>query len=203
MNRADVAIVGDIHGNSDALANMLSQLESWEGELVFVGDYVNRGPDSNGVIEMLSKLANERPGTHFIAGNHDVALLRAVRQGDVTELLGMGGVDTIFSYLDAPRKDVSSEFVAAFPDSHIHFLEGLQECYAETAGLLVTHGPNYSRTTIRADLSGRYHVYGHRPTPMPFPWIGPDGAGIDTGCGTFREGRLTCLFWPRLSYIQT
>ena len=62
-------IVGDIHGMLKPLELTLEAVKAADSAavLVFVGDYVNRGPDSRGVIELLRKL----PGAHFVRGNHD------------------------------------------------------------------------------------------------------------------------------------
>ena len=43
--------------------------------MVFLGDYVDRGPDSRAVLELLTHLQRSRPNTHFICGNHDFALM--------------------------------------------------------------------------------------------------------------------------------
>ena len=62
-------IIGDIHGMLRPLQTVLAEVnrrDPW-AHLLFVGDYVNRGPDSNGVIELLLTLKN----AHFIRGNHD------------------------------------------------------------------------------------------------------------------------------------
>src|SRR5437764_15415380 len=64
-------IIGDIHGMVRPLETLVSAIQSHDKDrqLIFVGDYVNRGPDSKSVIDLLLSLPADR--THFVRGNHD------------------------------------------------------------------------------------------------------------------------------------
>ena len=63
--------VGDIHGEREMLEELLAKLPLREGdELVFVGDYVDRGPDSRGVVDVLLGFQRRYPCT-FLCGNHE------------------------------------------------------------------------------------------------------------------------------------
>jgi serine/threonine protein phosphatase 1 len=95
--------VGDIHGNLPALRDLLGRLQPELGAgdtIVFLGDYIDRGPDSKGCVDAL--LAFERGAACevvFLLGNHEEWLLKA--HGDFTShswLLGMEAFDTIRSY---------------------------------------------------------------------------------------------------------
>ena len=67
--------VGDIHGESAKLDALLASLPLEEGDrFVFVGDYVDRGPDSRGVVDRLVDLAKRHPCT-FLCGNHESMFL--------------------------------------------------------------------------------------------------------------------------------
>src|SRR5712672_260276 len=66
-----VAIVGDVHGEIDLLKTMLARLDSMHRAVIFVGDYVNGGPDSAAVLEHLSRRkASDPERWRFLAGNH-------------------------------------------------------------------------------------------------------------------------------------
>lgn len=188
----EVAVIGDIHGNSAALRGMLHALSDWEGVLVFAGDYVNRGPDSAGVIQLLVDLSSKRPHTFFIAGNHDSSLRAAIHSGDVFPLLSMGGAPTIKSYVGVPRGNVAEQLRLSVPRAHIDFLDRLLPSFTH-GRLAVAHTPD---DPIFDKAGVQYRVYGHEPTQDRRPRIDSDFAAIDTGCGLSPEGRLTCLFWP-------
>jgi len=75
--------IGDIHGRSDLLAKLLAEIEAdalrREGAerrtLVFVGDYIDRGPDSSGVVELLLNGLPAGFDVHFLKGNHEAIML--------------------------------------------------------------------------------------------------------------------------------
>lgn len=188
----EVAVIGDIHGNSAALTGMLRLLNDWAGALVFTGDYVNRGPDAAGVIQLLVDLSVGRPDTFFIAGNHDVAFRDALASGRAFPLLSMGGATTIKSYVESPKGNVGEQLRDSVPRRHVQFFNGLVPWFMNDR-LAVAHGPN---DPIFDQAADRYRVYGHVPTADRRPKIGERSAAIDTGCGSSADGRLTCFFWP-------
>jgi hypothetical protein len=107
MASVDPAIyaVGDIHGYADLLDDLLQQIErdavQYAGrpiEVVFVGDYVDRGPDSRGVI---ARLRNWQPGfaLTFLKGNHEQLLAQAVMEPGLEFGPDMGQDETFASYL--------------------------------------------------------------------------------------------------------
>lgn len=194
----EVAVVGDIHGNPNALAGMLRLLNDWTGDLVFTGDYVNRGPDPAGVVQILVDLSATRPNTYFVAGNHDVALRAAIASANVFPLLAMGGAPTIKSYVQSPKGNVGEQLRTSVPPSHIEFLDDLRPWFMNE-GLVVAHDPN---DPIFLQAANRYRVHGHVPTADRRPDIGEFEAAIDTGCGSSFDGRLTCFFWPACAAKQ-
>lgn len=194
MSPRQMAFVGDIHGESRMLANLLAQMPfSRLDRVVFLGDYVNRGPSSSAVLEMLSQLS-ENPKCVFLQGNHDREFLAALDTGDLRRFLRIGGARTILSYLSYPvASDVYMQLLQAVPGTHIRFLRQLAHEY-EDDEVFATHD-------IRsAPVDGRLRVAGHIPVGTT-PRVDERTALIDTGCG-MPDGRLSALLWPSLSYLQ-
>ncbi|GAA1439277.1 metallophosphoesterase [Leifsonia poae] len=89
MNR-QVAFVGDVHGNVDALRSLWGQSEVSEASrVVFMGDYSNKGPDSAAVVAQLVEYSASRHAV--LRGNNELALLDALRTRSLTAFLKMGG----------------------------------------------------------------------------------------------------------------
>lgn len=194
---ATVAIVGDIHGNIQALRGMLQILRGRRTHLVFVGDYINRGPNSKEVIDTLIEIS-AAGDAFFISGNHDQEFLNFLQGGDLAQLLRMGGAATVRSYLpEFEGADLAQRFRSVVPPSHAQFLRALSSYYLSD-GLLVTHGPAAPLVTG----SFNFHVYGHRIQQDCQPRMDALTAAIDTGCGSLENGRLTALLWPSCSVLQ-
>ena len=195
MSAAQLAFVGDVHGEADYLSLMLSRVEEFDLErIVFLGDYVNRGSKSAQVVELLSQAGRSSRFT-FLRGNHEQILLRALDSGDLAELLSIGGAATIASYLQRPaHSNVLEEFRAAIPEAHMRFLRTLEDRY-EGEDVVASHMP----VGTRGDR--RYRISGHVPVGA-LPRIGRLSSSIDTGSG-LPGGRLTALLWPSRTYAQT
>ena len=89
--------VGDVHGESEALREMLAKMPVTPSDLViFLGDAINRGPDPFDCIEQI--LAFNRSRKVFIQGNHEEALLAYLEDGDISALTGMDAQATLDSY---------------------------------------------------------------------------------------------------------
>lgn len=112
--------IGDIHGNLEALSTLIDSLDLQEEDrLIFLGDYVDRGPDSRAVIDYLIAL-EKKYHCHFILGNHEEIMLQSI-DGDrrYIELWGqIGGNKTLMSY-DA---DDAYSFGRSVPATHLDFL---------------------------------------------------------------------------------
>jgi len=115
--------IGDIHGCSAALDAPLDAIAPGpEDVIVTLGDYINRGPNSRGVLDRLIRLSNQCRLIPLL-GNHDQMLLD-VRSGKhpLYWLLDIGGTTTLDSY--GPGRDLD-----LIPDEHYEFLEGCLDYY--------------------------------------------------------------------------
>lgn len=214
-----VYAIGDIHGMRGALDRLLAMitddLSGFQGEasLIFLGDYVDRGPDSRAVIDRL--IGGNLPGDRhiFLKGNHEEVMLQVMDGRDDREMgwLAFGGIETLDSYgIDrvAVRKagrGVGSALRAAVPDSHRLFLHHLQ-MEARVGDYLFVHAgirpgvpldeqADRDRIWIRETFlhseedHGAVVVHGHSISAEPV--VRANRIGIDTGC--FASGRLTAL----------
>jgi serine/threonine protein phosphatase 1 len=113
--------IGDIHGCSSMLDDLLAAVQPTRDDLlVFLGDYVDRGPDSKGVLDRLIKLRWSHRVV-FLRGNHELMMLRSRK--DVNELrmwCGVGGMQCLGSYGSAPGRMGNLTDV---PNEHWQFLE--------------------------------------------------------------------------------
>lgn len=162
--------VGDIHGNLPALADVLDQLrrELQPGDtVVFLGDYIDRGPDSKGCVDAILKFRSETDADVVpLIGNHEDWLLRTFHDHRRHSwLLGMEAFDTIRSYsaeAEAILRDATSRsaaavyseqeplpyevFFDAVPDAHLEFFRDLR-LYHRTDDCVCTHGGLDPRVT--------------------------------------------------------
>jgi serine/threonine protein phosphatase 1 len=197
----EFAFIGDVHGCLAELEEVVEYTLARTRRLIFLGDYVNRGHHSREVVDYLIRLnlSGDAECT-FLLGNHDEAFLNALTIGSIDTLLRMGGATTIASYVREPAGDIFSQLRQSVPDAHFHFFRDLAP-YMKADGVFAAHAPKPQQETEHA--WGRYQVYGHFPQRNGKPMITNAQAFIDTGCGTTEDGRLTCLFWPKLDWIQS
>jgi len=122
--------VGDIHGYADKLAELLDIVKPTEQDkVVFIGDYIDRGPDSRGVIEQLVAFKQEFPDTVFLRGNHEQMLINWVEQEDSSSremFLMNGGQATIDSY-GYGLEDISKEHMEFIWATQLYHLETVVE----------------------------------------------------------------------------
>lgn len=202
-------VIGDIHGCLGHLEAMMEHLSSIiepeEDALVFIGDYVDRGPDPKGVVEKILQIREQYPHVICIMGNHeDMFLTWATTGRDLDLYLYNGGGVTIRSY--------QQEGGFHLPPSHLSFLKSLH-LYYETDRYIFVHAglrPGVPLAEqdrfdllwirdefIRAKLDlGKVVVFGH--TPFRRPLVMEDKIGIDTGA--VFGGPLTCVELPTLEF---
>lgn len=142
-------VIGDIHGCSDELATLLEALPLEPSDrLIFLGDYVDRGPDSKGVVSTLIEW--KRKGDQeviFLKGNHeDMFLSYLGLPGNYGEMfLFNGGRETLASYGLSPRNGAPEETRSRIPQSHLEFFKGLKTYYLMEPFLCVHAGIHPSR----------------------------------------------------------
>lgn len=127
--------IGDIHGQSGALQALMNlQLFSKKDTLVFLGDYVDRGPDVKGVIDLLLEISN-RYKTVFLKGNHDIMMVNArTNQQHLSSWLVSGGTQTLGAYQIGEEPDWPQKI----PASHWAFLKNGKP-YFEQNDIIFVH----------------------------------------------------------------
>ncbi len=217
--------VGDLHGRKDLLDRMLGMIAA-DGRLskaprklvVFLGDYIDRGPDSKAVVETL---AGGPPPTSdwadfrwvCLCGNHESMLVRFLTDIDIggVWLSGSnGGMATLHSYIgDLPQpsglKTLQDLLNRHLPAEHRRFLSGLPTFHQEGGyffahagvrpGIPLEHQQRQDLLWIRGEFLGSAVDYGklvvHGHTITTTPEQKANRIGIDTGA--FFTGRLTAL----------
>lgn len=193
-----IAFIGDVHGLLEPLAKVVEQARGEAAAVVFLGDYVNRGPQSSQVLDYLVEIRHDLgPRAHFLLGHHDEAFLAAIDGGRIDLFLRMGGAATLSSY---PRRDAAGRALSLsqrVPARHVEFLRKLGRSFTGP-GCFAAHDPRDGEA-LPAETFG---VFGHRVLLTGTPEISESRALIDTGCGTLPDGRLTCFLWPDRSWFQ-
>lgn len=203
--------IGDVHGEIEKLDRLLgfiredARLRDAAHKIVFLGDLIDRGPDSRSVVERAKALCD---GGQAIAikGNHEELMLHAC---DKRESMGVywwaenGGDETILSYVRA--NGYADDFRDAIDPAHIAWLRDLPAMIRdEKRGLVFVHGgidpktfPNCTdevrmwtrsnkffdpgRWPARPELEGLVVVHGHTPTHDFKPHSNPRRINVDTG----------------------
>jgi serine/threonine protein phosphatase 1 len=189
--------VGDLHGCSDLLDQLLKEVAPEDrDQMVFLGDYVDRGPDGRGVIERLLELQRRWPQTVFLRGNHEQMFLDYLEDRQRLPFLINGGQTTLESY--------GGGKLPAIPDRHRDFLHSLPTRYERDDFIFVHAGlrpgipladqDEEDLLWIRGEFLdsdfdwGKTIVFGH--TPLERPFLAERRIGVDTGAVYGRA--LTC-----------
>jgi len=206
--------VGDIHGCLDKLERLMEVIDPVprSDTLVFLGDYIDRGPDSRGVVDFVLDLRKKHPRTACLMGNHEEMFLDFIRdQGNRELYFFNGGRATLRSYGLDPDGPVREE---DFPGIHLRFFKALLP-YCEWRDFIFVHAglrPGIPlekqdlkdllwirNTFIFGPLEGEQTVvFGH--TPFGRPYEASRRIGIDTGA--VFGGPLTCLELPAMTFHQ-
>ena len=203
--------IGDIHGSFDRLQDLMQKIpvDFANDTLVFIGDYIDRGPASVEVVEYLLDLKKRVPGIIFLKGNHEDMLEKYLDGTDRFTYLLNGGQNTLDSYLS--KTDRSGSF--PIPPDHMEFFKSLRLYYETEAYIFVHAGlrpkvPLASQETedllwIRDKFIyskynfGKPVVFGH--TPLEKPLVEPNKIGIDTGA--VYGNALTCVQLPDMLFF--
>jgi serine/threonine protein phosphatase 1 len=181
--------IGDIHGCHEQLQDLLRALEFRydSGTVVFLGDYVDRGPDSRAVVERVMG-GPAKAGWQWIAlkGNHEEMMVDALRSGRSSSMwLANGGAETYDSYGGKVHDSVVA-WMDSLPLIHIDPLRVFAHAGVEESAPLESQPPRtllWSRPT--AGQSGHYwgkHLcHGHTPAPEN-PATTGNRTNVDSGC---------------------
>jgi len=203
-------VIGDIHGCVDELCRLIGALPLASGDsLVFLGDYIDRGPDSAGVVSYLIALQSELREVNFVflKGNHEDMFLSylglAGQHGDM--FLINGGKATLASYGLAEAVAVERA-LTAIPENHLVFYKGLQKFYVMDSFLCVHAGIHPQKSLAEQTEEELFWIrnafiysphrlpytvlFGHTPQPTVLYDL-PYKIGLDTGL--VYGNMLTCL----------
>lgn len=206
--------VGDIHGSFEKLRDLMKILP-WNRDrgdlLLFIGDYVDRGPRSREVVQFLVDLKKGGGNFIFLKGNHEKMLLDFYTEHkDQMLYVANGGAETIASYVEGAigRK----AFI--LPEDHLEFLVTLK-LWHETEDYIFVHAglrdgiPLEEQSEedviwIREDFIyssydwNKRVIFGH--TALETPFVTPGKIGIDTGA--VYGNKLTAVELPGMRFYQ-
>jgi serine/threonine protein phosphatase 1 len=212
--------IGDVHGRADLLKALLLQIEvdcklypSRRSIVVLVGDYIDRGPASREVLDLLlgCEQTNE---TVYLKGNHDTFVHRFMNEPAVLDEWRLwGGLETLVSYGLKPsispdaleQKQLARQLARAIPERHLEFLDSLAPSF-NCGDFLFVHAGIRPGVPLRKQKEEdllwirdeflcheerfeKFVVHGH--TPVRTLDIRSNRINIDTGA--FATGRLTCV----------
>lgn len=213
--------IGDVHGRLDLLDELLGRIEADNAgrdparvTIVFLGDLIDRGPQSAQVVERLRRFHPAFAQTVFLMGNHEEVFLR-VLGGDLTILpdwLRFGGAECLQSYGIDPAElqlrkaaDVLKLLRQAIPNDHVKFLSGFVDTASFGRYLFVHAGIRpgvplpqqipedlrWIRQPFLDHEADHGHVVVHGHTISRAVEVRPNRIGLDTGA--YRSGVLSAL----------
>ncbi|MEL7467389.1 MAG: metallophosphoesterase [Pseudomonadota bacterium] len=230
-----IYVIGDVHGRDDVLVPLIDQIMQDAAsqpstgatpQLVFVGDMVDRGPGTRGVIEFLMAVQDwPELETHFLVGNHELMMLQFINDPVMgRRWLRYGGYETVQSYDigrvgdlsdDHELRRVAETFQLAL-GPHLAFIEDLKPWHLN-GNLLITHagadpGLSPAQQTIdalvwgvpsfyqHARTDGLWVVHGH--TIVEEPLVRDGRISVDTGA--YQSGTLTALkvYGTQVSFLS-
>lgn len=206
--------IGDIHGCLHKLKSIMANIDidAKNDTLIFIGDYIDRGPDPKGVVDFVLGLRESINHIIFLKGNHEQMFLDYLRDDKYKGIfLANGGGRTLSSYGFVETAEGAKVNV---PENHMQFFKSLLPYY-ETDDYIFVHAglrpdiPLEEQDTddliwIRYEFIRSSHdfgktvVFGH--TPLSRPLIESNKIGIDTGA--VFGGSLTCVELPEVRIYQ-
>jgi serine/threonine protein phosphatase 1 len=212
--------IGDVHGCLDKVLRLLDTIhyDSSADRLIFLGDYIDRGPDSKGVLDLMLRLQGDNPANVFLMGNHEdnfLTYIRASMMDDNTSswrsepFFAGGGIATLASYTPHLRNPYDPRLCQTIPPEHVAFLAQLPLSWSDATYITVHAGVRpgiplaqqhaNDLLRIRAPFLttphglGKCVVFGH--TPFREVKRDADKIGIDTGAcyASLGYGKLTAF----------
>lgn len=206
-------IIGDIHGCLNSLRKLLKLIEKEADTFVFLGDYIDRGSDSKGVVECILEFKKKHRNVITLLGNHEIMLINYLRGYDDGTFVRAGGKETLISYGIKPKaKPEKAEKL--FPEEHMNFFRELPLLWENEHGIYVHAGiePGVHLTRqvssyclwIRDEFIRTPYkftkpvIFGH--TVFREPLVQDNKIGIDTGA--VYGGKLTSMILPEKRFIS-
>ncbi len=206
--------IGDIHGCATQMEALIARLDidARHDRLIFIGDYIDRGPDPREVVDRILDLREKLDHVICLLGNHEQMFLNFyLEHRDLELFLGNGGSSTLLSYgFQRSRRDPSFQV----PDRHLQFYQSLLPYYETADHIFVHAGLRPGVPLPEQDMDdliwsrfefilsphdfGKRVIFGH--TPFSVPLVEPNKIGIDTGA--VYGGPLTCLELPGMIFHQ-
>jgi serine/threonine protein phosphatase 1 len=210
MAHGRVFVIGDIHGCLDMLDRLMDKID-WQPDrdrLIFLGDYIDRGQDSRGVVDYVVGLTRCSPHVECLIGNHEVMFLDYLNGKDEELYFLNGGWSTLRSY----GMDKGLKAKSLIPSEHIAFFRSLKT-YIELEDYYIVHaGFRPGIEIVEQSLNdmvwirepfihsrydfGKRVIFGH--TPYYEPLVMDNKIGLDTGA--VMGNALTCLELPALRF---
>ena len=217
-------VIGDIHGCLDKLEMLWDRIDPRSGvdQLIFLGDYIDRGEDSSGVLDYLLRIKRTYSDTIFLMGNHEKMFMDFLSGVDRALFIHNGGESTLRSYLlrmdnhwgsgqGVMDEETLNKMV---PERHRDFLQELHSYY-ETSDYIMVHAGLRHGVALEDQTSedlvwireefiyseedfGKRVIFGH--TPFVRPLVLPNKIGIDTGA--VYGNQLTCVILPELEFVS-
>jgi protein phosphatase len=227
-----IDIIGDIHGCIEEFKQLLKELgyvkengsyiHSDGRKLAFVGDLTDRGPDSVGVVKIVSKLV-EDGNTYYVPGNHCNKLYRFLIGNKVQQTHGLETTAAEFEALSSKeQKEFRDMFVNLYENAPLYLLLDNRKLVVAHAGIKKEYIGQQSKKVktfvLYGDITGEFHdngmpvrrdwakeyngdawiVYGH--TPVREVRLVNRTANIDTGC--VFGGKLSALRYPEMQTVS-
>jgi serine/threonine protein phosphatase 1 len=207
-----IFVIGDIHGCFGQLCALMDKIpiNFSRDQLIFIGDYIDRGSDSIEVVDYLIDLKKQLPGTIFLKGNHEDMLENYLDGSDRFTYLLNGGQRTLDAYLNHPNNPGGYPV----PSAHLQFFNSLH-LYYQTDDYIFVHAGLRKKVPLESQKKmdvlwirdefiysdfdfGKRVIFGH--TPFKEPLMQTNKIGIDTGA--VYGNRLTCVQLPEIDFFS-